>query len=99
MGARPVSRCNPEGGPGSARVVCRISFASSGGRPNALSFCLYHDYRLRQEQGGEQRAEYFCPSHPDPSFLPVSRVVHNLVPSLVIQLPVSKSSSSPSHSP
>lgn len=61
--------------------------------------CLYHDYRLRQEQGGEQRAEYFCPSHPDLPFLPVSRLVHNLVPSLDIQHPASRSSSSPSLSP
>ena len=55
--------------------LLEISFVSSGSRPKALSLCLYHDYRLRQKQGGEQRAEYFCPSHPDPSFLPVSRLV------------------------
>ena len=52
----------------------------TGSRPNALSPCLYHDSRLRQEQGGEQRAEYFCSLHPDPSFLPVSRLVYTLVP-------------------
>ena len=72
--------CQGAGGPGSARFVCRISFVrdsfvSSGSRPNALSLCLYHDYRLRQKQSGEQRAEYFCSSHPDPTSLPVSRLV------------------------
>ena len=38
--------------------------------------------------------EYFCPLHPDPSFLSASRLVHNLVPSLVIKHPVFMSSSS-----
>ena len=55
--------------------LLEISFVSSGTRPNALSLCLYHDYRLRQKQGREQRAEYFFSSHPDPTSLPVSRLV------------------------
>ena len=50
--------------------LIEISFVLSGSRPNALNVCLYHDYRLRQKQGGEQRAEYFCSLHPDPPFLP-----------------------------
>ena len=37
--------------------------------------------------------EYFCLLHPDPSFLSASRLVHNLVPSIVIKYPVSESSS------
>ena len=59
-----LSRCNPGGEPG-LRDSCvgfplfEISFVSSESRPNALSLCLYHDYRLRQKQGGEQRAGYF----------------------------------------
>ena len=38
-----ISGCqgaNRGGGPGSARFVCRISFVSSGSRPNALSLSL-----------------------------------------------------------
>ena len=37
--------------------------------------------------------ESFCRSHPDPSFLSASRLVHNLVYSLVIKHPAIKSSS------
>ena len=39
------------------------------------------------------QSEYFYFFHPDPSFLSALRPVHNLVPSLVIKRPVSKSSS------
>lgn len=84
------TRGGGRGEPGSARFICRIfflleiSFVSSGGKPHALSLCFYHDYHLRQKQGGEQRAEYFCFSHSDLFFLPVSRLVNNQVSSLVI---------------
>lgn len=59
--------------------LLEISFVSSGSRLNAfISLCLYHDYRLRQKQGGDQRAdEYFYSSYADPSFPPVSRLVYN----------------------
>ncbi len=73
----PIYKCQgaTRGGPGCAKFVCRIFFVSSGSRPNALSFCLYHGYRLRQKKGRKKRAEYFCSSHPDPSFLSVSRLI------------------------
>ena len=50
-----------------------------------MTLCLHHDYRLRQKQGGEQRAEYFCFSHLDPFFLSASRLVYDLVPSYQVQ--------------
>lgn len=46
-------------------------------RSNALSFCFYHGFCLRQKQSrnGKQRDEYFCFLHLDLSFLFVSRLV------------------------
>lgn len=78
---RPTGRIGVKMQPGGVRDSCvgfpllEISFVSLGNRPNALSLCLYHNYHLWQKQGGEQKAEYFGSSHPDPSFLPISRLV------------------------
>ena len=55
-----------------------------------MIFCFYQLPHAPHTALGE----CFCPLHPDPSFLSASRLVHNLVPSLVIKHPVFKSSSS-----
>ena len=59
-----MSRCNP----GGARVcemrvsdfLCYIYREAGhiGKQAECVILCLYHDYRLRQKQGGEQRAGY-----------------------------------------
>ena len=66
--------------------MCEISFVRDflviyiGKQATSGSLCLYHDHRLRQKQGGEQRAGYFCSSHPNPSLISASRLVYDLVP-------------------
>lgn len=50
-----LSKYNPGGNQGLRDSyvgfsLLEISFISSGGRPNALSLCFYHDYHLCQKQ-------------------------------------------------
>ena len=67
----------------------QVLYYGSKGR-DWMILCFYRLSHVAHTALGE----YFCLLHPDPSFLSASRLVHNLVPSLVIKHPVSKSSSS-----